>query len=875
MGDTSPTPLTVNCLDQVRVWISSDGLPAKHQARLARLRSMDFQARILLIVSLRWLEPSAAEALDVFAEQLDIEICDIATIAAVDDDEATILEHIHAEIDAHFAGPEDARGNLSVVSDQVRLLDFVLHRGLCTDMDIEFEAPLGARAATTLCPLGVIARHKANGCVGNDVTAGDPQGQAFQMARRGVAQLVRTYRAAACDHIAAEHGEAIATDEISRHQRFFELRGQYPPDPITGTERFSLTGGPDNFAIGLHQAGIACGYELGVARGLEPGELTPDHVPHVLNRADASGGRLVFRPFEFGAAAAERKRAQQRQQLWPPSLPAVICHWDHSWIPGHNAWRAITYRERLLLDLVNRPGWSIEDAASLLGPDPIRSCRRPIPLVTPDPDPLVVDRLDRRSAALVRIGEVASPPHVAQLAAEGVITVRGAIDGLTLSRLRSAFETEVEGKQGPTLLEQVSFNLAVDECERSTIELVRELALLPTLVTVADNFFGGQSRFVSARGYRQGPLPPVRYRAWDFHQDMKTNGPFEELKVMILLTDVLPEGQAMRFVCGSHLHRWRFHTQRETRFSLSEALELGGRGLFRGHGPAGTCVFFDTNGIHSGHRNRSAVRDVITLNFVRESPQAFHMFSDPVLTAPPASRTPVPPAASTLAWETPIINRNELQAMCADYQDTPELAATQRRWDGDALDLVDLIAADLNADLDLRVSERFEDDRLRDIGVVKLRDAAPGDDQYHEVVARIGGSSARLLPEAYGARRVHHGGAVVADRCPWDVEDPPAVAARHMDEVVRALSVRPDAESAICIAVLDDLSEAVRRCDGLARLRTTTAYSYVATAWAQRLLANAGGTSVEDLCCRLLHLYTHIVAENHRGSTIEGICLDG
>ena len=61
----------------------------------------------------------------------------------------------------------------------------------------------------------------------------------------------------------------------------------------------------------------------------------------------------------------------------------------------------------------------------------------------------------------------------------------------------------------------------------------------------------------------------------------------------------------------------------------------------------------------------------------------------------------------------------------------------------------------------------------------------------------------------------------------------------------------------------------------VARLRITTAYSYVAAAWAQRLLGDAGGASVENVCCQLLHLYTHVVAEGPRVNTIEGTGLDG
>ena len=90
-------PTTVNCLDQVRVWISSDGLPPKHRARLIRLRVMNPRSRITLIVSLKHLTRDAQESLTAFASKLYIEIHDINTIQAVDSDEELLLEHIHAE----------------------------------------------------------------------------------------------------------------------------------------------------------------------------------------------------------------------------------------------------------------------------------------------------------------------------------------------------------------------------------------------------------------------------------------------------------------------------------------------------------------------------------------------------------------------------------------------------------------------------------------------------------------------------------------------------------------------------------------------------------------------------------------------------------
>jgi hypothetical protein len=70
--------VTVNCDEQVRVWISSDGLPPKHRARLIRLRVMNPRCRITLIVSRQSLTTAADDSLNAFATKLNIEIQDIS-----------------------------------------------------------------------------------------------------------------------------------------------------------------------------------------------------------------------------------------------------------------------------------------------------------------------------------------------------------------------------------------------------------------------------------------------------------------------------------------------------------------------------------------------------------------------------------------------------------------------------------------------------------------------------------------------------------------------------------------------------------------------------------------------------------------------------
>ncbi|MFI5973710.1 phytanoyl-CoA dioxygenase family protein [Streptomyces sp. NPDC051452] len=859
--------LTVNCLDQVRIWISADGLPAKHRARLARLRAMNGGARILLIVAGSVLEPDAAREVLEFASRLDIQVRDVSTIPAADADERVILEHIHAEIDAHFFRPDDAKGNLSVVSDYARLLSFVIEQGLCTDMDVEFTNSLGSAAASTPCPLGILARFKDNDCLSNDVTAGIPWSKPFRTARRNIAALVTSYREAACRFLAAAHGDTVDPSMVSDHPRFFQLRNLRHDPSLTGTARFSLVGGPDNLAIAFHEAGLFCGYERGVERGVEVGELTSDHVPHALV-AGASSTSLAYESFQFGAPPPACVRAEQRAQLWPDFLPEVICHWDHSWIADHHDWQALTYRERLLLATLDGDAWRRDEAESIAESRALARCLVDPPDITA-PKPVVHESGPvlsilahdqtpvRRRVRSTWTGEL-KPRH--QGVSEehgfrdnGIVAVSGLVDDPMLLGLRERFEAEIGKKGETTSLQQLSFNLAVDECARGTVEMIKDLAHLPALTEIRDRYFDGPSRFVSARGYRQGPCMPLRYRAWDYHQDMKTKGPFEELKVMVLLTDVTPDGQALRYVCGSQKVEWDFETQRETKFTLDEALRFGNGGLFLGYGTSGTCIVFDTNGIHSGHRNLSKTRDVLTLNFARESAESFFMFSDPILVGSASGNATAAHRGHSPAWRSSVEDEDRLAAMCSEYRSTPDLAATKPRWTGDALDLVDVMAADLNADLDLRLSARFEDDRGRDIALVKIRDAALGDEQYTEVTTRL------HVVVGIGS-------------CLWKNSNPLAAAGETAERARDALSSHARGEAAAnCSALLGDLRDALGRCDGVQRLRTTAAYLYFTCAYAHRLLVAHGGEGLEEECRQLLDLFAHMVAEDTFTETGEAI----
>lgn len=864
----------VNCSDQVRVWISSVALPSKHKARLIRLRAMNPGCRITLIVDRGALTVAGEDDLDTFSARLKIDVRDIGSIEPVDSDEQLILEHVRAEIEAYRQRPKEASGNLSVVADYLRLLHGVVELGLCADMDVEFLEPFGAAATNAPCPLGIVARFKDNGCVSNDITAGVASAQPFRLARRRVADLVDRYRHAVCQYFAAEGiADLVDAATVSSHPRFFELRNRSDDGVLSGTARFSLCGGPDALAIALHEAGISSGYESGT-RGFEPGELTSDHVPHVLDAEPLSDGRLSYHPFRFGPMTSVRQETRDRAHLWPSCLPNVMSHWDHSWIADHEEWQSLTYREHVLLTLFEDPEWSLERAADVLRMHPVAGCRD-----APTPDALRQVLRPRRSAtsrvvaldsmlpadrAVVRERETPSSQFrkaleprleadgalapARQFVENGVVTVHGLIDEDMLRELREVFESEIAGKTSRGRLQQTSFNASVDQCQPSTLRLLRDVAGNRGIVELVEYYLGGTSKFVSARGYRQGPCRPAKYRAWDYHQDMKTKGPFGEVKAMLLLTAVPVGGQAMRFVCGTQALHWDCRTQQDTKFTLEEALSFPNNGLFVGHGAAGTCLLFDTNGIHSGHRNMSVTRDVITLNFIRATPNAYFMFSDPLLTEARSHGASSRPQLSALEWRTAAATELELAAIVDEYRSTSSLDAETPQWDGDALSLVDVVTADLSVDLDLRLGPLPEDDRARDIGLVAIRDAAHHHPQYAQMLRHLGATD------------------VDEHRCLWTAADPLATLCEIAAEGGAAASTRlsgPFAEQ--CGALLSDLHEALVRVDSVQRLRTTSIFTYFALAWCHRLLVEQGTAGLDVPCRELLHFYVDLVASGGPG----------
>jgi len=134
------------------------------------------------------------------------------------------------------------------------------------------------------------------------------------------------------------------------------------------------------------------------------------------------------------------------------------------------------------------------------------------------------------------------------------------------------------------------------------------LSIDPFLVGLASHYLGKTAKLAYGRGYRQEPIPHERYRAFQWHHDLKR----KMVKIMILLTDVPAYGQRMDYAVGTHRTWHEFHTQLDTTF---EEKDIDASTVMPCCGRAGTVIVFDPNGLHTGTRNDTVRRDQYTFNY--------------------------------------------------------------------------------------------------------------------------------------------------------------------------------------------------------------------------------------------------------------------
>ena len=281
---------------------------------------------------------------------------------------------------------------------------------------------------------------------------------------------------------------------------------------------------------------------------------------------------------------------------------------------------------------------------------------------------------------------------------------------------------------------------------------------------LASHHLGNPAAIANWRGYRLEPRESLLYRAWSWHQDQKRS----EIKIMILLNDVAEYGQAMQVIKGSHKKWWNMDSQRDTKYTLEEVLKLGNdpenQQITKCYGRAGSVVIFNTNALHSGYRNLSARRDVITVNFLANIP-GMPMFTPPKLHPDVAEKNrgtfladatrmtegTKPLDALTEKMVDDLTNDVDLQKRIQDrlsslkvseqdvpaseiqkiYAHIPSFSDARPRFRGDNFDafktfLVNHVLDDFGPDLDL-VIRLGDKDVKRDAALARLRDARADD----------------------------------------------------------------------------------------------------------------------------------------------------
>lgn len=200
--------------------------------------------------------------------------------------------------------------------------------------------------------------------------------------------------------------------------------------------------------------------------------------------------------------------------------------------------------------------------------------------------------------------------NLAKLQTDGITILPSYFHGNRLANLQSAFELALanRGEEAGNPGSLACFDIM--DINPAFLAASMDKVLLEIIARYYRKSFG----LGRADALRIEPLTIDRYGSFQWHHDSRG----KQLKVQILLTDVPENGQRMTYLKQSHTQYYSYRRSRGdgSRFELdlNTIPELEKR-IINVTGPAGTVAIFDTNGLHSGNRNNSARRDVITFYY--------------------------------------------------------------------------------------------------------------------------------------------------------------------------------------------------------------------------------------------------------------------
>lgn len=201
--------------------------------------------------------------------------------------------------------------------------------------------------------------------------------------------------------------------------------------------------------------------------------------------------------------------------------------------------------------------------------------------------------------------------HAQVLKDDGIVVLPSYFSGDLLQRLHANFERALRER---ALKDPVPDSVSAPNFLDLDSSFVRT-AFDDTILEIMARYFGKPFGLGRVGATRLLPTQPHRDNSYQWHHD----GRGRQLHLMILLTDVAADGQRMKYLTRSHL---RFYSKARgqghgTRFEndIVRGDRLGDR-VVEVAGPAGTVAVFDSNGLHSGTRNDSALRDTVIYSYI-------------------------------------------------------------------------------------------------------------------------------------------------------------------------------------------------------------------------------------------------------------------
>ena len=197
--------------------------------------------------------------------------------------------------------------------------------------------------------------------------------------------------------------------------------------------------------------------------------------------------------------------------------------------------------------------------------------------------------------------------HAQHLVNQGYTILPEYYKGSLLSDLKSDFESFACNQEADQY-KQLYISKDNLENSKSLSEAVVDLHLME----LVEYYFGKPFYLAELQGKRsyQAILPDYGNNMW--HHDAKR----KQVKIFILLTNVLPDGQHLDLIPKTHKIWHDFSSYEDTRFDNKKIKHIFDNygDAVKCTGSAGTVIIFDTNMLHRANRNGSN-RDVWVFNY--------------------------------------------------------------------------------------------------------------------------------------------------------------------------------------------------------------------------------------------------------------------